>query len=104
MHNLDPNKSEVRDGSVALVAFGGNALIKDGQEGAIQQQRQAACQMCATLLGVVEKGYELVITHGNGPQVGNLLIQNEMTKQAIPEMPLDVLVGRTANHKEKLHD
>ena len=51
--------------------------------------------MCGTLLGIVERGYDLVISHGNGPQVGELLIQRDMTRGAIPEMPLDVLVAQT---------
>lgn len=93
---MTDNKSgQVKEGSVALVAFGGNALIKDGQKGTYEQQRQAANQMCGTLLAIVQKGYDLVVTHGNGPQVGNLLIQRELSKGAIPELPLDVLVAET---------
>lgn len=87
--------NQVKEGSVALIAFGGNALIKDGQKGTYHQQRQAANHMCGTLLSIVEKGYELVVTHGNGPQVGNLMIQRELSRQAIPDMPLDVLVAET---------
>ena len=86
---------QVKDGSVALVAFGGNAFIKDGHKGTIEEQREAADQMCSKLLTIMEKGYGLVITHGNGPQVGNMLIQTDMTKRVIPEMPLDVLVAQT---------
>jgi carbamate kinase len=89
------NNDSVKEGSVAIVAFGGNVLTADGQKGTIEQQRQAACQTCSKLMSIVERGYELVITHGNGPQVGNLLIQGDMTKQVIPEMPLDVLVAQT---------
>ncbi len=88
-------KSEVKEGSVALVAFGGNAFFKAEQKGSIEEQRQAANQMCCRLLTIIDRGYELVITHGNGPQVGNLLIQRDMTKHEIPEMPLDVLVAQT---------
>jgi carbamate kinase len=86
---------KVKDGSVALVAFGGNALLKAGQKGSIEEQQTAAGQMCDHLLSIIEKGYELVITHGNGPQVGNLLVQRDMTKESIPEMPLDALVAQT---------
>ena len=89
-------KPKIRDGSVALVAFGGNAFTtKTGGGYSIDEERAAASQMCAKLLSVIEKGYDLVITHGNGPQVGNLLIQREMTKQDLPPMPLDVLVAQT---------
>jgi len=95
LQNSAHNKSQVKEGSVALVAFGGNALIKTGHKGTIGEQRQAANEMCCKLLAVVERGYELVITHGNAPQVGSLLIQTDMTKQVIPQMPLDVLVAQT---------
>lgn len=90
-----PKKIQVKDGSVALVAFGGNALLKPGQKGTINEQQAAAGEMCDHLLSIIEKGYELVVTHGNGPQVGNLLVQRDMTKDAIPEMPLDALVAQT---------
>jgi len=88
-------KTQVKEGSVALVAFGGNALIKSGQKGTIEEQQMAAAEMCEHLLSIINKGYELVITHGNGPQVGNLLIQRDMTRDVIPEMPLDTLVAQT---------
>lgn len=86
---------KVRAGSVALVAFGGNAFSVDGRSYQVQQQRQAAASMCRQLVSVIERGYDLVITHGNGPQVGNLMIQQDMTENAVPPMPLDVLVAQT---------
>ncbi len=91
----DKAKDKVKEGSVALVAFGGNAFFKTGQKGSIEEQRKSADLMCSRLLNIIERGYELVITHGNGPQVGHLLIQRDMTKHVIPEMPLDVLVAQT---------
>jgi carbamate kinase len=57
-----------RKGSVALVAFGGNAFKVDDGEYTIESQRDAAEKMCAELLTVIESGYDLVVTHGNGPQ------------------------------------
>lgn len=95
LQNNVGDKTQAKEGSVALVAFGGNAFMKTGHEGSIEEQREAANQMCRRLLAIIERGYELVITHGNGPQVGNLLIQTEMTKHKIPQMPLDVLVAQT---------
>ncbi|MBM3708766.1 MAG: carbamate kinase [Actinobacteria bacterium] len=89
------NTSKVKEGSVALIAFGGNAFFESEQKGSIEEQRRAAGNMCLKLLTLIDRGYELVITHGNGPQVGNLLIQRDMTKHKIPEMPLDVLVAQT---------
>jgi len=85
----------VRKGSVALIAFGGNAFkVKEG-EYTIESQRRAAETMCEKLLSVIELGYDLVITHGNGPQVGNLMIQQDASRDVMPVMPLDVLVAET---------
>jgi carbamate kinase len=88
-------KSRVRDGSVALVAFGGNVIHKTGESGKYAEQRRNARDMCGRLLTVLERGYELVVTHGNGPQVGNLLVQNELAREMVPDLPLDVLVAQT---------
>ena len=85
----------VRDGSVALVAFGGNVIHKTGEAGTYAEQQANARNMCRRLLTVLERGYELVITHGNGPQVGNLLMQNELARAMVPDLPLDVLVAQT---------
>jgi len=95
MENNIRDKLKVKEGSVALVAFGGNAFFKTGRKGSVEEQRESANLMCRRLLTIIERGYELVVTHGNGPQVGHLLIQRDMTKDVIPEMPLDVLVAQT---------
>lgn len=87
--------AKVRDGSVALVAFGGNVIHKTGEAGTYREQQANARHMCGRLLTVLERGYELVITHGNGPQVGNLLMQNELARAMVPDLPLDVLVAQT---------
>lgn len=74
-----------------VVALGGNALLQPGQKGTFEEQMEnvyhAAEQLAAMVLS--EK-YRLVITHGNGPQVGNLLLQNEAAKHLVPPMPMDV--------------
>lgn len=78
---------------VLLVALGGNALIRPGEEG-------TAAQQFANLRGTVEqlarlsRHWRLVITHGNGPQVGNLLLQQESCRQ-VPPLPLEILVAQT---------
>lgn len=84
-----------REGSVALVAFGGNVIQKTGETGTIEQQQVNARGMCRQLVSVLKRGYELVVTHGNGPQVGNLLMQNELAQELVPDLPLDVLVAQT---------
>ena len=78
---------------VLLVAFGGNAFIKKGQEGTVEEQ-------FANLRGPIRQIAELsethtvVITHGNGPQVGNIMLQQESCDQ-VPKMPLEILVAQT---------
>ncbi len=80
---------------VALVALGGHAFMERGQKGTIEEHEANAVKICDAMMLLVERGYNLVITHGNGPQVGNLLLQNEATKDEVVSMPLDVLVAQT---------
>ena len=77
----------------AVVALGGHAFILPGQRGTEQEQAENAARIAPALLALLERGYELVVTHGNGPQVGALLLQNET--EAVPRAPLDVLVAET---------
>lgn len=77
---------------LAVVAFGGNALLRGDQKGTIDEQETNAYETCSNLLGLIERDYDLVLTHGNGPQVGNILLQNSAGAKVhgIPEMPLDI--------------
>lgn len=83
------------DNPIALVALGGHAFMERGQKGTIDEHEASAAKICNALMLLVERGYNLVITHGNGPQVGNLLLQNESCKDELVPMPLDVLVAQT---------
>ncbi|MGZ5439556.1 MAG: amino acid kinase family protein, partial [Candidatus Aminicenantales bacterium] len=58
---------------IALVAFGGNAMLPDNQRGLQSEQMRNAQRAAELMVHIVRKGYELIIVHGNGPQVGNLL-------------------------------
>ncbi|HBT47043.1 MAG TPA: carbamate kinase [Peptococcaceae bacterium] len=78
-----------------VLAFGGNAIIRPGQKGTYEEQRANIQETCRQLVDLVREGYRLVLTHGNGPQVGNILIKNELAKDVVPPMPLDVLVSDT---------
>jgi len=80
---------------LAVVAFGGNALLKGNEVGTIEQQEKNTFDTCEKLIGLIEKNYNIVITHGNGPQVGNILLRNEAgyEKYKIPKMPLDICVA-----------
>ncbi len=80
---------------IVLVAMGGHAFIQRQEQGNIRDHERNAATICASLMTLIERNYNLVITHGNGPQVGNLLLQNELTSDSVPSMPLDVLVANT---------
>lgn len=80
---------------IAVVALGGNALLRGNEIGTIQQQEKNTYDTCLHLLKLLKDGYELVITHGNGPQVGNIMLRNEAgyKEYKIPQMPLDICVA-----------
>lgn len=80
---------------IVVVAMGGHAFIQRGQLGSIRDHEANAAVICGALMTLVERNYNLVITHGNGPQVGNLLLQNELTQDHVAAMPLHVLVANT---------
>ncbi len=85
-----------RKKKIAVVALGGNFLLQPHEEGTIEEQEARARVVCKHLLSVIRAGYNLILTHGNGPQVGNLLIRNECARELAPPLPLDVLVAQTA--------
>jgi carbamate kinase len=80
---------------LAVVALGGNALLRDNQVGTIDEQEQNTTDTLENLLFLIREGYDLVITHGNGPQVGNILMRNDAgeVNYGIPQMPLDICVA-----------
>jgi len=80
---------------IVLVAMGGHAFIQPGEAGNIDDHERNAERIAALLMTLVERDFQLLITHGNGPQVGQLLIQHERTKDEVPGLPLDVLVAMT---------
>lgn len=82
-----------RRGQLAVVAFGGNALIKKGQEGTQWEQIENARETARSLIPILREGYRLVLVHGNGPQVGNILIQVEEAVTKVPPLSLDLCVG-----------
>jgi carbamate kinase len=82
---------------LAVVALGGNALLRGDQVGTIDEQEQNTTDTLENLVFLIREGYNLVITHGNGPQVGNILMRNDAGEQLynIAPMPLDVCVADT---------
>jgi len=80
-----------------IIALGGNALLKNGQKGSIDEQNLNVRQTLRSLFPLIEQGHKLIITHGNGPQVGYVLLKNDAGEQVynIPQVPLDVAVADT---------
>ncbi len=77
---------------IAVIAIGGNSLIKDAQHQTVEDQYQAAKETCLHIADMIEAGYEVIIGHGNGPQVGFILRRSEIAAktEGMHEVPLDV--------------
>ncbi len=82
-------------GKLAVIALGGNALLRDNQVGTIDEQEQNTLDTLENIVFLLKEGYNIVISHGNGPQVGNIVMCNDAGEQMynIPQMPLDVCVA-----------
>ena len=82
---------------LSVIAFGGNALLRKDQVGTIDEQEQNVYETCQYLVGLIRKGYDIVIGHGNGPQVGNVLLQHEAGNKiyGLPKQPIDFCVAET---------
>ena len=80
---------------LAVVALGGNALLRGDQAGTIEEQEKNTKDTLENLVYLIKEGYGLVIGHGNGPQVGNILMRNDAGEEMydIPQMPLDICVA-----------
>jgi len=82
---------------LAVVALGGNALLRDNEKGTIEEQEIHTAETLENLIFLIKAGYDLIVTHGNGPQVGNILMRNDAGLQlyGIAPMPLDICVADT---------
>lgn len=80
---------------VVVIALGGNALIMEGQRGTIAEQFENTRKSLDGIVYCLKQGYGIVITHGNGPQVGNMLLMVESSRNQVPELPLGVCVADT---------
>lgn len=82
-------------GKLAVTALGGNALLREEEKGTIEEQEKNATETVENLIFLIKDGYDLVITHGNGPQVGNILMRNDAGESVygIAPMPLDICVA-----------
>ncbi len=82
---------------LAVIAFGGNALLKSHQKGSYTEQIENVTETCRCLIPMLKSGYRMVIGHGNGPQVGNVMLQHKAGKSMydVEQMPLNFCVAET---------
>lgn len=80
---------------LAVVAIGGNAIYPKGIRGTAEEQLAIARRTCKHLLVLVREGYHLLLTHGNGPQVGNILLRMEMSRKEVEPLPMDFCGAQT---------
>ncbi len=79
----------------AVVAFGGNALVTDAKHDSIPEQYETVCRTASHLVDLIEQGWRLVISHGNGPQVGFILRRSELSEAEVDPVPVDYAVADT---------
>jgi len=78
-----------------VIAFGGNALLQRGQKGTFEEQFENVKKTCVRVADLIQRGYKVVLTHGNGPQVGATLLRHEAAKNIVPPFPLDACGAET---------
>ena len=78
-----------------VIAIGGNSLIRDGERGTVEEQLRNAGETCEAIASIVAAGYRVVVTHGNGPQVGDALLRSELAAAQVPPLPLDFCGAET---------
>lgn len=78
-----------------VIALGGNAIKQADEEGTSEQQFRNIETACHTIIELIKEGHHVVLTHGNGPQSGNLMVQQEAAKDKVPAMPMDVVGAMT---------
>lgn len=81
--------------NLIVIAIGGNSLIKDAEHMTVLDQYRAAGETSHHIAAVVEAGYRVIVTHGNGPQVGFIMLRSEMAKGVLHQVPLDSCVADT---------
>ncbi len=91
-----------KHGKTVVVALGGNAILQPGQVGTFEEQLFNIDGAMRRVAQLVEDGWRVVLTHGNGPQVGNLLIQNALAAKTVAPMPMDVC-GADEPGPDRLH-
>jgi len=88
-------KTRAKKKKLAVIAIGGNSLIKDASHMSVLDQYRAAGQTCHHIAALVKADYRVVITHGNGPQVGFILLRSELARSKLHQVPLESCVADT---------
>jgi len=78
-----------------VIALGGNAFLQKGQKGTVEEQWNNVVRAMKQIADIIECGYRVVLTHGNGPQVGNILVWMESAKERIPPLTMDIAGAMT---------
>ena len=86
---------EKNDGKLIVVAVGGNSLIKDKAHLTVEDQYERCLETCQHLAALIQRGHRLVVTHGNGPQVGFVLRRSELSREFLHDVPMDSCVADT---------
>jgi len=81
----------IKNNKTVVIALGGNAILQAGEKGTYEEQYNNVKVAAVEIVKLIKEGYGIALTHGNGPQVGNLYIQNSLAGESVPPMPLDVL-------------
>ncbi|MBT5355655.1 MAG: carbamate kinase, partial [Candidatus Marinimicrobia bacterium] len=81
----------IKGKKLLVIALGGNAIKRSDEKGTSENQFKNVALACEELVKINKQGYLMILTHGNGPQAGNLLIQQEEGNKLVPSMPLDVV-------------
>ena len=80
---------------ITVLAIGGNSLIRSKDKSSFADQLATTADTCRHIADIVEAGHEVVVTHGNGPQVGFILIRSHLARNRLPEIPLDACNAQT---------
>jgi carbamate kinase len=88
-------KRMIPDGKTLVIALGGNSIMPCGQKGTLEEQHENLLAAANGLLEILASNNRIVVTYGNGPQVGNLLLAMDAARDLVPLMPLDLCVGAT---------
>ncbi|MCA9766691.1 MAG: carbamate kinase, partial [Carnobacterium sp.] len=78
-----------------VIALGGNAILRPNQKATFENQMENVGISTDSISDVKKAGHQVIVTHGNGPQVGNILRQNEEAKEVVPQLPLHVLSAQS---------